>query len=63
MVVKLKSEVFIRLTTVDFIRPVGTVTFKVTLPCEGDAASIAAPKLVFCAGSETMNIMVTAVVV
>jgi hypothetical protein len=45
--------VFITLTTVQLVRSIDTVTFKITLPREGNAASIAAPKLVFCARPET----------
>ena len=46
-------NVFISLTTVQFVRAIDTITFKITLPREGNTASIAAPKLVFCTRPET----------
>ena len=46
-------NVFITLTTIHFVRSIDTVTFKIALPREGNAASIAAPKLVFGARPET----------
>jgi hypothetical protein len=61
--VEFKSVRFGRLTTVEFIRPIVTVTFKVALPREGDAAAITAPKFVLCARSETVNIISIVVVV
>ena len=49
----IEMNVFIALTTVQFVRPIDTVTFKITFPREGNAASIAASKLVLRARPET----------